>query len=142
MTGVSTSPSWSFAGGQAEARLGTAAATAGDINGDGFAEVIVGADAFNSERTDEGAAWLFLGSATGLEENPHLIAFGGQSTAWSGWAVAGAGNVNGDMSMSQHPIDDIVVGTYGYDGTNFDAGRDRVYHGSATGLPTASDCAK
>ncbi len=47
--------------------FGSALAVAGDVNGDGFADVIVGAPRANDQL---GAAFLYLGSATGLAATP------------------------------------------------------------------------
>jgi hypothetical protein len=135
-TGISTTPSWSFISGQGGARLGTSAATAGDVNGDGFADVIVGANTFDSERSDEGGVWVFLGSPSGVAEDPHWIGFSGQTSAEFGVAVAGAGDVNGDQ------YDEVVVGAFGHDANHLDEGRVYVYRGSASGLPTTNDCGK
>ena len=56
---------------QASAFLGTSVAGAGDVNGDGYADVIVGADRYNAGQTNEGAAFVFLGSAAGIPDgNP------------------------------------------------------------------------
>ena len=41
-------------------------AGAGDVNGDGYADVIVGADYYDAGRPNEGAAFVFLGSASGI----------------------------------------------------------------------------
>jgi hypothetical protein len=39
---------------------------AGDVNGDGYADVIVGAPRYNDDQTDEGRAYVYYGSASGL----------------------------------------------------------------------------
>jgi hypothetical protein len=53
-------------GGQGSAILGASVASAGDVNGDGYADVIVGAPFFDSgQGFAEGAAFVFRGSATG-----------------------------------------------------------------------------
>ena len=52
---------------QASAQLGCSVAAAGDVNGDGYADVIVGA-ALRRRQADEGAAFVFLGSAVGHRE--------------------------------------------------------------------------
>ncbi len=51
---------------QASAGLGTSVSDAGDVNGDGFADVIIGAPEFDAGESDEGAAFIFLGSAAGI----------------------------------------------------------------------------
>ena len=43
-------------------------ATAGDVNGDGFADVIVGAPDYDDGQSDEGAAFVFLGCAAGVAD--------------------------------------------------------------------------
>ena len=50
------------------ALLGISVAGAGDVNGDGYADVIVGAPSYDAGQTDEGAAFVFLGSATGIAD--------------------------------------------------------------------------
>jgi hypothetical protein len=47
------------------AYFGTSVASAGDVNGDGYADVIVGARFYDSGETDEAAAFVYLGNAGG-----------------------------------------------------------------------------
>ena len=49
--------------------LGTAVAAAGDVDQDGFADVVVGAPFYDDGETNEGAAFVFHGSAAGLTGN-------------------------------------------------------------------------
>ena len=53
---------------QAEARLGYSVAGAGDVNGDGYDDVIVGAPRYDAGEPYEGAAFLFLGSESGIAD--------------------------------------------------------------------------
>ena len=41
--------------------MGVSVSGAGDVNGDGYADVIVGAPNYDAGETDEGAAFVFLG---------------------------------------------------------------------------------
>ena len=126
---------------QVNARLGTAVASAGDVNGDGFADVIIGASEYDNGETDEGAAFVFLGSATGLADgnplNAHALIESNQADARLGASVDSAGDVNGDGYA------DIVVGSGRYDNGEVDEGIALVFHGSATGIadgdPTTAD---
>ena len=51
---------------QASAQMGSSVSGAGDVNGDGYADVIVGATDYDAGETNEGAAFVFLGSASGI----------------------------------------------------------------------------
>ncbi len=113
---------------QANARFGEAVKTAGDVNGDGFGDVVVGAYLFDSGQNDEGAVFVFLGSATGINTTAAVILQINQDYAQFGNAVAGAGDVNGDG------YSDIVVGAYLFDDGQTDEGAAFVYHGSASGI--------
>ena len=62
--------SWSPDGGQPDAEYGRSVATAGDVNGDGYSDVLVGAPAYDDGQVDEGRVFLYLGSPTGPDETP------------------------------------------------------------------------
>ncbi|MBK7952130.1 MAG: FG-GAP repeat protein [Deltaproteobacteria bacterium] len=117
---------------QPGSEFGVSVASAGDVNGDGFDDVIVGATLYDLGETDEGAAFVFLGSPTGIGNgNPgtaHAVLQGNQALAGFGRSVAGAGDVNGDG------YSDVVVGSYVYDAGQPDEGAAFVFHGSATGI--------
>src|SRR5437016_3992559 len=49
---------------QANAQFGYSVASAGDVNGDGFNDVIVGARAYDNGESNEGRAYVYLGSAS------------------------------------------------------------------------------
>ena len=89
--------------------------SAGDVNGDGFGDIIVGARGWDNGLFDEGAAFVFLGSATGIVGSDPSVAnamiMGDQAASEFGSSVAGAGDVNGDG------FGDIVVGAPFYEGT-------------------------
>src|SRR5262245_11665970 len=53
-------------GGQAAVELGTGVASAGDVNGDGFDDLIVTAPFYDLGEFNEGAAFLFFGSPSGI----------------------------------------------------------------------------
>src|SRR5439155_13462107 len=68
--GPHATAAWTTESGQTYAAYGYSVAGAGDVNGDGYSDVIVGAYAFDNGEVDEGRAYLFLGSATGLGASP------------------------------------------------------------------------
>ena len=61
-------------GGQAGAWMGRAATGAGDVNGDGYDDLLVGAEQYDNGQVDEGRVYLFYGSATGLSPTPNWSA--------------------------------------------------------------------
>lgn len=115
------------------ARFGYSVSTAGDVNGDGYADVIVGAPFYTNGQGSEGGAWLYLGSGSGLEEDPDNKDEGNQTNANLGRSVATAGDVNGDGYA------DVIVGAPGYSGGQNNEGRVWVWHGSPDGISTTYD---
>jgi hypothetical protein len=125
---LATSPAWTAESNQADAEMGFSVSTAGNVNGDGFSDVIVGANRFDNGQVDEGRAYVYHGSAAGLGFNASWIAEGDQAGANLGFSVAAAGDVNGDG------FGDVVVGAYQFSNGETGEGRALVYHGSAGGL--------
>jgi len=120
---------------QTYTNLGVSVAAAGDVNDDGYADVIVGAYRYDAGETDEGAAFVFLGSASGIVANGSPLNANAQLESnqpdgWLGWSVAGAGDVNGDGYA------DVIVGAYRYfsPGTVTEVGAAFIFHGSASGI--------
>ncbi|MFZ5468279.1 MAG: integrin alpha, partial [Myxococcota bacterium] len=128
--GLSTTPTWTAdPTDQAGAEFGHSVASAGDVNGDGYADVVVGAHGWGGPNGEEGRAYLFLGSPTGLSSTPAWTADPtDQAFSVFGGAVAGAGDVNGDGYA------DVVVAAHDWDGEQINEGRVYLFLGSAAGL--------
>jgi RTX calcium-binding nonapeptide repeat (4 copies)/FG-GAP repeat len=117
---------------------GFSVASAGDLNGDGFDDLIVGAfGADLGAATDTGSSYVVFGKATGWAATTSLSALNGTngfrldgfaSSDNSGYSVASAGDLNGDG------FDDLIVGAYGADpGGTTGAGSSYVVFGKAGG---------
>ncbi len=107
-SGPAASPSWSSPGGQTGCFFGTTVASAGDVNGDGYSDLLVTAVRYDDGQTDEGAAFVYLGSATGLAATPVWTAEGNQDGAHLGVSATGPGDVNGDG------FSDVLLGSMGF----------------------------
>ncbi len=129
--GPASGPAWTADGNQANDYFGMALAPAGDVNGDGYDDVLVGAPSFSDPEGIEGRALLYYGSASGLGSTAGWTAEGNQYGAYFGNSVSSAGDVNGDG------FDDVVIGAYGFTNGELSEGRAFLYLGSSSGL-TAS----
>ena len=101
-----------LSGGSAYDYAGVSVASAGDINGDGFADIIVGADGTDQHGSYSGASYVVFGKASGFPANVDLASLNGTDGFklsgtgpydLAGYAVASAGDVNGDG------FDDVIV---------------------------------
>ncbi len=100
----------------------------GDVDGDGYDDVAVGAPTFDGDFEEEGAVFVYFGSDAGLPAQPDWTATGGQEGAWFGAAVAGAGDTDGDS----HP--ELLVGAPHADLGIPDEGAAYLYKGGPAGL--------
>ncbi len=94
--------------------------TAGDVNGDGFSDVIVGATYYSNGELEEGRASVYQGSASGLSTIANWNAESNHANAHYGESAASAGDVNGDG------FSDVIVGAWSFSGE----GRAFVYYGN------------
>lgn len=114
-----------MAGGNPGDQAGAAVASAGDVNGDGFDDMLIGAPKADPHGTDSaGEAYLLLGDndLPALIDLGHLGSLGltvqgGQAGERLGSAVAGGSDMDGDH------LPDFAVGAPGYDDSPF-AGSD------------------
>ena len=104
-----------FDGESADDYLGVSVSGAGDVNRDGFADLICGAYGYGWV----GAAYVFSGVDGSI-----LYTFVGDSTNdYFGYSVSGAEDVNGDG------FPDFIVGAFGADINGKNSGRARVFSG-------------
>ena len=129
-SGLPLTASWSVESNQASSyfglSVGRSIASAGDVNGDGYSDVIIGAYSYDNGQSEEGKVFVYFGSAVGLSATADWTAEGGQNSAYFGFSVAGAGDVNNDG------YDDILVGATGL-------GKAFLYFGSVSGPSATAD---
>jgi FG-GAP repeat len=93
--------------------FGSAVASAGDVNGDGFADLIVSAPEANGGGFYNGSVYLVFGKASGFPATVQASSLNGSNgfeidgtgnidvAVWSissaGWSVSSAGDVNGEQ---------------------------------------------
>ena len=115
-------PDLVLCGGQSYGEFGYCVAGAGDLDGDGYDDILIGEPYNNSAGMYRGAAYVFSGGAD-MDAVPDLVLLGADSYDYLGHSVAGAGDLNGD----DRP--DIVIGAPGSDVNGVYSGEARVYFG-------------
>ncbi|SOD22535.1 integrin alpha [Nitrosomonas ureae] len=115
---------------------GRSVSNAGDVNGDGFDDVIVGAYSADPNGSKSGSSYVVFGKASGVDSAMNLSSLdgnngfrldGGASYDFSGESVSNAGDINGDG------FDDVIIGAHGADLN----GSSYVVFGKATGFEAA-----
>ncbi|WP_295626185.1 integrin alpha, partial [uncultured Nitrosomonas sp.] len=118
----------------------SAISSAGDVNGDGFDDVIIGAHGADPNGRDSGSSYVVFGKASGFEAAINLSDLSGvngfrldgvAADDESGHSVSGAGDVNGDG------FDDVIIGAHGADPNGRDSGSSYVVFGKASGFEAA-----
>jgi hypothetical protein len=127
-SGLSSSHDWIVDSAGAYNVFGSRISSAGDVNGDGYSEVIVSEEWYSGDQNEEGAVYLYYGSSSGLCLLPGWTAEGNQAYARLGYAIPSAGDVNGDG------YSDVILGGSGNDNDQPNEGIIFVYYGSSAGL--------
>ncbi|MBU4154396.1 MAG: integrin alpha, partial [Proteobacteria bacterium] len=143
LTTLSASQGFIIQGDEAGDRAGFSVSSAGDINGDGFDDLIVGAPFSDDGGSYSGEAYVVFGGAggfgtvdvsgrqvidlTSLNASQGFIIQGDAMIDQAGRSVSSAGDVNGDG------FDDLMVGAIGGDDGGNQAGEAYVVFGGAAG---------
>lgn len=116
--------------------FGFSVSSAGSVNGDGYADLIVGSPAYLSliaPTVVGGRVDIYHGSATGIATTPTHTIVGNLVGGLFGYSVSTAGNVNGDA------YSDVIVGAPASIGLfPVSVGRAYVFHGASGGITATS----
>ena len=102
--------------------FGTSVSNIGDINKDGFDDIIVGADGDYFNKTDPGKAYIYFGG-TDMDTIPDIILSGENTGDRFGNMVSGAGDINHDGFL------DWAVSAYSYENEAGNTGKVYIYFG-------------
>jgi hypothetical protein len=134
--GVAVTPSVTLRGAAPQDGFGSALASAGDVNGDGFGDLIVGAPrAEVALQRYAGRATVYLGGASGLGTTAQATIEGAATGDAVGRVLAGVGDINGDG------FSEVAVGVPSFSfagGTRSSAGVTYIFNGSSAGTNTAA----
>ena len=129
-SGLPITPSWELISDQGGASLGVSVGTAGDVNGDDYDDIVIGASGYANGEATEGQVLVFFGATSGLTTTNGWAFESNQAIALFGTSVSAAGDVNCDG------WDDIIVGAPQYDNGETDEGAAFVFYGATGGIST------
>jgi hypothetical protein len=117
---------------------GFSVSAAGDINGDGIDDLIIGADGADPNGSSSGSSFVVFGRTTPFAATLALASLSGSNgfridgvatSDYSGFSVSAAGDINGDG------IDDLIIGADGADPNGSSSGSSFVVFGRTTPFP-------
>jgi hypothetical protein len=132
-SGLAANPDWTVEGEQTGADFGETVAGAGDVDHDGWDEVVVGAPSWDrsEEEPGVGRAYLYYGSDGGPGTTAGWSDSQGAEYAQFGRSLGGVGDINQDNYA------DLAVGAPRWERDQPAEGAIFVYLGSATGLSSS-----
>lgn len=114
---------------------GTILALAGDVDGDGLGDILVGAPSADNAAANAGAAYIVFGPALGVSSlaMSDVVIVGGSADDALGSGLAGA------IDRDVDGVLDVIVGAPGQDENGADAGQTYVFFGGVAGVLTPAD---
>ncbi|PSF39565.1 hypothetical protein C7H19_01890 [Aphanothece hegewaldii CCALA 016] len=117
---------------------GRSVSNAGDINGDGFDDVIIGTHQADPNGSYSGQSYVVFGKSSGFSASLNLSTLNGtngfaingiNASDYSGFSVSSAGDINGDG------FDDLIIGAFGADPNGIvRAGQSYIVFGKSGGF--------
>jgi hypothetical protein len=129
------SANYSFVGESSEGLAGCALSSAGDVDGDGLDDIIIGARTADGGASGSGRIYIILGASLGDTETIDLadadyIIYGEGGDDYAGGAVSSAGDVDNDG------LDDILIGAQYSNSGGSDSGKAYIILGKSLGDTT------
>ena len=124
-------------------RLGRVFSNAGDVNGDGLDDLIIGVYTADPNGRNSGASYVVFGKSSGFSATLELSILDGENgfrldgffeNNNLGRSVSGAGDVNGDG------LDDLIIGAYG--ANRIDSGSSYIVFGKSSGFDATMDLSR
>src|SRR3989344_3173307 len=125
----------SFYGEKNNDNAGFSVSSAGDVNNDGYDDILIGADGNDQGGSGSGQSYIIFGKSSGWSmdvnlSNADASFYGENGSDNAGFSVSSAGDVNGDA------FDDILIGARGNDEGGTDVGHAYIIFGKSSGWNT------
>lgn len=143
VSGLNGTTGFRINGAEADQRLSTSAAGAGDINGDGFDDIVMGAEYADYSGASSGSAFVVFGRSSGFASVMGVSSLDGSNgfrfdaLAAADKLGSGKQSVDGGTDVNGDGYDDIVIGASNNDTGGTNAGVAFVVFGKRTAFNSA-----